>query len=169
MTASPTVCGQMLDPESQPVVFTLTALLQAALHTALPQEECVLLSELTLLLHCYCNCYTVLVLCITASRSDHTVPTWSPPAEKATAQTGAAASSVCTDRLLRMSHSCTERTVDEKPMGHQCVLTSRRVWSSGVFLTCTLTSMTLHTTHSHVYAATAQLLLALYCRSRSCC
>lgn len=32
--------------------------------------------------------------------------TWSPAAEKATAQTGAAASNVCTDRLLRMSHSC---------------------------------------------------------------
>jgi hypothetical protein len=36
-------------------------------------------------------------------------PTWSPPAEKATAQTGAAASSVCTDRLLRMSHSCKDQ------------------------------------------------------------
>lgn len=55
--------------------------------------------------------------------------TWSPPAEKATAQTGAAASRVCTDRLLRMSHSCTTTAQQQHniPTGQQA--RQRQVWA----------------------------------------
>jgi len=73
-----------------------------------PAAQCII--TLNPAAHCMNHLTLLLVACCInlvnpAAQVQNPGPTWSPAAEKVTAHTGADASRVCTDRLLRMSHS----------------------------------------------------------------